>query len=168
MKSAVIVLLGGLLCLQGCADLIIRDDDSGGVVAGKVTGRVLVGLVTVGFSEIEISDIQKQEEKEKQETARRQAQLTQRDWFNGQIRKLTYSDAVMKWGPPHRVQELRSTIVAVWGRRQGSPGYLMIPPIPGNPYAPSLAMPLPERGSRLQLVFDRESELLQSWSIQEW
>lgn len=53
MQSIVRVLIVLSLCgtAAGCSGLIIRDGDSGALVAGKVVARVLVAVPTVGISE---------------------------------------------------------------------------------------------------------------------
>ncbi len=46
-----LIVLSLCLTLAGCSSLIIRDGDSGALVAGKVVARVLVAIPTVGISE---------------------------------------------------------------------------------------------------------------------
>lgn len=48
--ASFIVLLS--LTLQGCAGLILRDEDQSAVTAGKVATRVILGLATLGISEV--------------------------------------------------------------------------------------------------------------------
>lgn len=165
MKGSGVVLLSSLLLLQGCAGLIIREQDSAGMIAGKVTARIVAGVGTLGMSEVSLATIKQREE---WEASRQQAQLNQRNYFDSLVGRLTYSEALMKWGPPAQSQTHGRMIVAVWQSRRPSPGYLLMPPIPGNPYSSSLAVALPESGSRLQLVFDRETERLRSWATQDW
>jgi hypothetical protein len=162
MKASGLALIGCVVLLQGCADLIIRDQDSIPVATSKVTGRVLAGIMTMGVSELSIASIK---EEEAQAAAEEQGR---RNWFNGQLGKLTYAEALAQWGPPSRSQERKGVIVAVWERRTESPGYVVIPPISSSAYAPTLAAAIPGSGSRLQLVFDRDTELLRSWSSQDW
>jgi hypothetical protein len=158
-------LLIGCLMLHGCADLIIREQDSIPLATSKVTSRVLAGIATMGISEISIALIK---EEEAQAAAEQQSAQNRRSWFNGQLGKLTYAGALAKWGPPSRSQERKGVIVAVWERQSESPGYLVIPPVTPSAYAPTLAAAIPGSGSRLQLVFDRHTELLRSWSVQDW
>jgi len=165
MKGLGAVLLGSLLLLQGCAGLILREHDSVGTKAAKVAARVLAWPVTLTLSEVVIGSIKQREELE---ASQQQAQLSQRNHFDGLVGRLTYSEALVRWGPPAQSQAHGGMIVAVWQSRRASPGYLIMPPIPGNPYSSSLAVALPESGSRLQLVFDRETEHLRSWSVQDW
>lgn len=164
MRTSPVVLLTGCLLFQGCAGLIIRDQDSTGVVVGKVAARVLAWVGTLTLSEVAIGTIK---EREKLEASQQQAYQNRQNWLDGQVGQLTYSEALVKWGPPVQSQEHKGMIVAVWQSRRASPGYLLMPPIPGNPYSSSLAVALPESGSRLQLVFDRDTERLRSWS-QDW
>ncbi len=165
MRTSMVVLVTGCLLLQGCAGLIIRDQDSAGVIAGKVAARVLAWVGTLTLSEVAIGTIK---EREKLEASQQQAYQSRQNWLDGQVGRLTYSEALVKWGPPVQSQEHKGVIVAVWQSRRASPGYLLMPPIPGNAYSSSLALAIPESGSRLQLVFDRETELLRSWSTQDW
>ena len=165
MKTSGAVLLSGVLLLQGCSGLIIREQDSVGMKAAKVAARVLAWPVTLTLSEVEIATIKQREELE---ASQQQAQLSQRNHFEGLVGRLTYSEALVRWGPPVQSQTHGGMIVAVWQSRRASPGYLLMPPIPGNPYSSSLAVALPESGSRLQLVFDQETERLRSWSVQDW
>lgn len=165
MRTSMVVLVAGCLLFQGCAGLIIRDQDSGAVVAGKVGARVLAWVGTLTLSEVAIGTIK---EREKLEANRQQAYHSRQNWLDGQVGRLTYSEALVKWGPPIQSQDHKWMIVAVWQSRRASPGYLLMPPIPGNAYSSSLALAIPESGSRLQLVFDRETELLRSWSTQDW
>lgn len=165
MKGSGVVLLSSLLLLQGCAGLIIREQDSAGMIAGKVTARIVAGVGTLGMSEVSLATIKQREE---WEASRQQAQLSQRNYFDSLVGRLTYSEALQKWGPPAQSQAHGAMLVAVWQSSRPSPGYLFMPPIPGNPYSSSLAVALPESGSRLQLVFDRETERLRSWATQDW
>ncbi|WHZ17382.1 MAG: hypothetical protein OJF52_004234 [Nitrospira sp.] len=165
MKGLGAVLLGSLLLLQGCAGLILREHDSAGMIAGKVLMRVVAGVTTAGISEVGIATIKQREELD---NSQRQAQVSQRNYFDGLVGRLTYSEALVKWGPPGQSETHGGMIIAVWQSRRASPGYLIMPPIPGNPWSSSLAVALPESGSRLQLVFDRETEVLRSWSTQDW
>ena len=48
-RRLVLMILCGTLC--GCSGLIVRDDDSATLVAGKVVARVLAAVPTVGISE---------------------------------------------------------------------------------------------------------------------
>lgn len=165
MKTSILAAVAGCLLLQGCAGLIIRDQDSVGMTTAKVAVRVLFAVPTFLMSEVGIGTI---EQREELEASQQQAQLNQRNWLDGLVGRLTYSEALVRWGPPAHSQEHKGMIVAVWQSRRASPGYLLMPPIPGNPYSSSLALAIPESGSRLQLVFDRETELLRSWSTQDW
>lgn len=165
MTHSRIGLLIGALFLQGCEGLIIRDQDSAGTMAGKVLTRVVMGASTLGMSEVGMATLKQREE---WDASQRQAQVSQRNHFDGLIGRLTYSDALVRWGPPAQSQIHGGMIVAVWQSRRASPGYLLMPPIPGNPYSSSLAVALPESGSRLQLVFDQDTERLRSWSVQDW
>lgn len=47
--SCVVVLA---LAFQGCATLILRDEDQSAATTGKVVARVVLGLATLGFSEV--------------------------------------------------------------------------------------------------------------------
>ncbi|MDI3467915.1 MAG: hypothetical protein OJF50_006736 [Nitrospira sp.] len=165
MKRSGIGLLVGVLLLQGCEGLIIREQDSAGMIAGKVLTRVVVGATTAGMSEVGIATIKQREELEANQ---QQAQVSQRNHFDGLVGRLTYSEALVRWGPPAQSQTHGGMIVAVWQSRRASPGYLLMPPVPGNPWSSSLAVAIPESGSRLQLVFDRETERLRSWATQDW
>ncbi len=165
MKRSGIGLLIGVLLLQGCEGLIIREQDSAGTKTAKVAGRVLLAVPTFLMSEVGIGTIKQREELDNNQ---RQTQVSQRNHFDGLVGRLTYSQALMRWGPPAQSQEHGGMIVAVWQSRRASPGYLFMPPIPGNPYSSSLAVALPESGSRLQLVFDQETERLRSWATQDW
>ena len=49
VRRLVVMGLCGTLC--GCSGLIVRDDDSATLVAGKVVARLLVAIPTVGISE---------------------------------------------------------------------------------------------------------------------
>ena len=62
------------LLLTGCSvgDLIIRDQDSGDIIAGKVTARILSCGLTVCLSELVIADIKDNEERARQ----------RQQWFN--------------------------------------------------------------------------------------
>lgn len=165
MKRSGIGLLAGVLLLQGCSGLIIREQDSVGMKTSKVAARVLLAVPTFLMSEVGIGTI---EQREELEAIQQRAQLSQRNHFDGLVGRLTYSEALVRWGPPAQSQTHGGVIVAVWQSRRASPGYLLMPPIPGNPYSSSLAVALPESGSRLQLVFDGETERLRSWSVQDW
>ena len=165
MKHFAWAVLSCFVALQGCAGLILREHDSAGTKTAKVVGRVLLAIPTFLMSEVGIGTI---EQREELETGQQKAQLSQRNHFIGLIGRLTYSEALAGWGPPAQSQAHGGMIVAVWQSRRASPGYLLMPPIPGNPYSSSLAVALPESGSRLQLVFDRETEHLRSWSVQDW
>lgn len=165
MKGLGAVLLSGLLLLQGCSGLILREHDSAGVKTAKVVGRVLLALPTFLMSEVGIGTIKQREELEANQ---QRAQLSQRNHFDGLVGRLTYSEALVRWGPPAQSQTHGGMIVAVWQSHRASPGYLIMPPVPGNPWSSSLAVAIPESGSRLQLVFDRETEVLRSWSTQDW
>jgi hypothetical protein len=46
-----LILLGLCLTLTACSSLIVREDDSAALVAGKVAARALVAVPTVGISE---------------------------------------------------------------------------------------------------------------------
>lgn len=165
MKRSEIGLLVGVLLLQGCSGLILREHDSAGTKTAKVAARVLLAVPTFLMSEVGIGTI---EQREEFEASQRQSQLSQRNHFDGLVGRLTYSEALVRWGPPVRSETHGGMIVAVWQSRRASPGYLLMPPIPGNPYSSSLAVALPESGSRLQLVFEQETERLRSWSVQDW
>lgn len=131
----------------------------------KVALRVLFAVPTFLMSEVGIGTI---EQREELEASQQQAQLSQRNHFDGLVGRLSYSEALVRWGPPAQSQAHGGMIVAVWQSRRASPGYLLMPPIPGNPWSSSLAVAIPEGGARLQLVFDRDTELLRSWSTQAW
>jgi len=165
MKASILAVVAGGLLLQGCAGLILRDQDSVGMKTAKVVARVLFAVPTFLMSEVGIGTIEQREERE---ASQQQAQLSQRNHFDGLVGRLSYSDALVRWGPPAQSQAHGGMIIAVWQSRRASPGYLLMPPIPGNPWSSSLAVAIPEGGSRLQLVFDRETELLRSWSTQDW
>ncbi|MCW5797717.1 MAG: hypothetical protein KIT40_04395 [Nitrospira sp.] len=165
MRTSILGLVTGCLVLQGCASLIVRDEDSAGMIAGKVFSRVVAGVATAGMSEVGIATIKQREE---WDDSQREAQVSQRNYFDGLVGRLTYSDALVKWGPPAQSQTHGGMMIAVWQSRRASPGYVLMPPIPGNPYSSSLAVALPESGSRLQLVFDGETERLRSWRVQDW
>lgn len=165
MKYSGTGLLVGVLLLQGCAGLILREHDSVGMKTAKVAGRVLLAVPTFLMSEVGIGTIKQREELE---ASQQRAQVSQRTYFDGLVGRLTYSEALVRWGPPGQSQAHGGMIIAVWQSRRASPGYLLMPPIPGNPYSSSLAVALPESGSRLQLVFDQETERLRSWSVQDW
>ncbi len=165
MRTSMVVLVAGCMLLQGCAGLIIREQDSAAEKTAKITGRVLLAVPTFLMSEVGIGTIKQREEFE---ASRQQAQLNQRNWLDGLVGRLTYSEALVRWGPPAQSQTHGAMIIAVWQSRRPSPGYLLMPPIPGNAYSSSLALAIPESGSRLQLVFDRETEHLRSWSVQDW
>jgi hypothetical protein len=47
----ILIVLGLCGMAAGCSGLIVRDGDSGALVAGKVAARVLVAVPTVGISE---------------------------------------------------------------------------------------------------------------------
>ncbi len=165
MKILCLVLMSGLLLLQGCAGLILRENDSVGMKTAKVVARILAWPVTLTLSEVEIAIIKQREELK---ASQQRAQLSQRNEFDGLIGRLNYSEALVRWGPPAQTQTHGRMIIAVWQSHRASPGYLVMPPIPGNPYSSSLAVALPESGSRLQLVFDQDTERLRSWSVQDW
>lgn len=165
MKTIGVGLMICALLLQGCAELILREHDSAGMKTAKVVGRVLAWPVTLGLSEVNIGIIKQREELD---NSQRQAQVSQRNYFDGLVGRLTYSEALVKWGHPAQSETHGAVIVAVWQSRRASTGYLSMPPIRGNPYSSSLAVALPEYGSRMQLVFDQETERLRSWSVQNW
>jgi hypothetical protein len=52
-----LILLGLCLTLAGCSSLIVRDDDSAALAAGKVLARVLAAIPTVGISEAVLVDL---------------------------------------------------------------------------------------------------------------
>jgi hypothetical protein len=63
LSTAAAVIVALSLTLQGCAGLILREEDSGAVKTGKVATRVLLGLATVGMSEVFI-EVEKDRERE--------------------------------------------------------------------------------------------------------
>lgn len=46
-----------LFILTGCQSLLLYEEDSGGVIAGKVAARTLLGVSTIGFSEMGIAQV---------------------------------------------------------------------------------------------------------------
>ena len=77
-----LIVLGLCFTLAGCSTLIIRDDDSGALVAAKVVARVLVAVPTVGISEGILVDLK---DAERNRAWRRQqlpqsAEACRREW----------------------------------------------------------------------------------------
>jgi hypothetical protein len=84
MQSIARVLIVLSLCgtAAGCSGLIVRDGDSGALVAGKVVARVLVAVPTVGISEGILVDLK---DAERNRAWRRQqlpqsAEACRREW----------------------------------------------------------------------------------------
>lgn len=145
------------LLVAGCSDLIVRDGDDGGTVAGKVSARVLLGLATIGISEVEISNLGEKEERQ----ARDRKAVEN---LNQAIGVLTYDQALQRLGPPSSIAEGRDVTVAVW---QGTPGPMLLVPMPpvgfGQAY---LAGQMPAHGIALTFspsVFDPDQKVLRSW-----
>lgn len=156
MRSLAIVCMVSLLT-AGCSDLIIRDADEGGTVAGKVTARVVLGLATIGITEVEISQLVEKEERQ----ARDRKSV---DNLNQAIGLLTYDQALQRLGPPSSVTEGQEVTVAVW---QGTPGPTLLVPMPpvgfGQAY---LAGQMPAHGIALTFspsFFDPGQKVLRSW-----
>jgi len=57
MRCTMVLALTLSLTLTACSGLIIRDDDSTALAAGKVVARVLVAIPTVGISEGVLVDL---------------------------------------------------------------------------------------------------------------
>jgi len=145
------------LLTAGCSDLIIRDADDGGTVAGKVTARVVLGLATIGISEVEIASLTKKEERQANE---RKAV----EKFNQAIGVLTFDEALQLFGPPSSVANGKDVTVAVW---QSAPGPTLLVPMPpvgfGQAY---LAGQIPAHGLALTFSpshFDPDQKVLRSW-----
>jgi hypothetical protein len=84
MHTIVRVLVVLSLCgmAAGCSGLIVRDGDSGALIAGKVVARVLVAVPTVGISESVLVDLK---DAERNRAWRRQqlpqsAEACRREW----------------------------------------------------------------------------------------
>jgi len=58
---AILILLGCSAAFTGCSALIIRDGDSGAVVAGKIFVRVVAVVPTIGISEGVLVDLKDEE-----------------------------------------------------------------------------------------------------------
>jgi hypothetical protein len=84
MQSIVRALIVLSLCgtLVGCSSLIVRDEDSGALVAGKIVARALAAIPTVGISEGILVDLK---DAERNRAWRRQqlpqsAEACRREW----------------------------------------------------------------------------------------
>lgn len=152
MKAHVLLVLVTLTLQMGCSYLIVRDDDEADVVTGKVASRVALGLVTLGISEIEISQIEQKEARE----AQRQQMIE--NW-NSALDRLTYDEALRRFGPPSSIAEGQDIFVAVW---QSAAGPTLWIPGPSMGFGPTyLGAQAP--GPRLELTFNRQSKLLRHW-----
>lgn len=158
MRTLAIVLVA-LVFQVGCADFIIREDDSGATIAGKTVSRVLLCAVSICASELEISLINEREG--------RQAAAQQRiDYWNRAIGLLTFEEAVMRLGPPTSLVETGRYLVAAW---DGAPDSALLLPMPSLGFGPSyLAGQVP--GHRLELTFspsafDPEQKILRHWRM---
>ncbi len=92
-----IVLIAVLACSTlGCAELRLQDDDSPGVVAGKVAGRVVQGVFTFGGSEL--------------------AYARQRRWENAGQRQVgrSITTVIQDLGPPSQIIPAGSDRIFVW------------------------------------------------------
>ena len=81
--------------------------------------------------------------------------------------KMSYADAVERWGRPSRIDERGAHFIVVWEEhRHGVPS-----PLVDFSESPSNSAPVwvfTPRGWRLLLVFDQRSELLESWKYADW
>lgn len=98
--------------------------------------------------------------KSQPESLEQQAADQQRGMTERYVGKLTYDQAIEKWGPPTRVVQGIRIISAQWVRHQRSAGTV---PIPG-PMGP--VVDLPDHGDQLDTVFDKETGLLKSVHFQ--
>ena len=58
------VLIG--LTLNGCAELIIKDEDDGAAMIGKVMYRTVFAIGTLGYSEVKMAELTGEFEREQQ------------------------------------------------------------------------------------------------------
>ena len=54
------------LTLNGCAELIIKNEDDGAAVIGKVMYRTVFAIGTLGYSEIKMSELTREFERQQQ------------------------------------------------------------------------------------------------------
>lgn len=166
-RSILAPVLAGLVSLTGCSnfeDLLIQESDSAGAVTGKVAGRVLLCAVTICISEMGLA----QEQYRIEEKAKREQRLQMfTSFMDSQIGRMTFREAVAKWGAPVRELDRNGAFLAVWQSRALDPGYLLVPPLAGA-YSPAVALPLPNPGWELVLGFDKRTQRLTSWSYRSW
>ena len=53
-----------LLLTSGCSELVIKDEDDGSVVIGKVMYRTVFAIGTLGYSEIKMQEVTQEYERE--------------------------------------------------------------------------------------------------------
>jgi hypothetical protein len=63
LKIGLMVLLVGLLS-SGCAQFVIKEEDQGSVVIGKVLYRTVFAIFTLGYSEVKIHEATEEYERE--------------------------------------------------------------------------------------------------------
>ncbi len=81
--------------------------------------------------------------------------------------KLSYPDAVERWGRPSRIDQRDASFTVVWEEhRPGMPSPLV--DYSSNSAASAPAWVFTPKGWRLMLVFDKETELLRSWKYADW
>jgi len=76
-----------------------------------------------------------------QSAAQKEARQRFESMMNHAVGTSTYEDILLKFGPPIRKQETASSITGVWEE-------------------PSM------KGERVQMIFDRKTQLLKSWNFQ--
>ncbi|UCE63540.1 MAG: hypothetical protein JSU59_11935 [Nitrospirota bacterium] len=55
----------GLLC-SGCSELVIKENDDGSAIIGKVAYRTVFAVLTLGYSEVKIHEANQEYEREQQ------------------------------------------------------------------------------------------------------
>lgn len=80
--------------------------------------------------------------------------------MDSSIGRMTYDDALQRWGQPAQATEGDAIVICSWGGSSQSTFYLPV----GKSY---VAEPV-NNGWRLDLTFDKESRLMKTWAYREW
>lgn len=148
----------------GCAALRIKDDDSAGIVAAKVTGRITQGILTLGFSEVDYA-----------RERRREANRLQWQAIGRQQVGKTIQNVILQLGPPTQMIPAGTDRIFVWSETQQGvlPGQSTTTfHVPSSPYSPPTATTtttpdiIVRRTSHLMLTVGLD-DVVRDWSYKE-
>jgi len=88
-----VVVLVGLLC-SGCSELVIKENDDGSAIIGKVMYRTVFAICTLGYSEVKMHEVTQEYERE-QKLKAFEARVT--EFFNnGEITEAQAQEMIRK------------------------------------------------------------------------